>query len=341
EYLLRLMEDGEFQKCISLAEQLLLQGGLTVQELATVNMALCRARLGIDDPFGAIPSGSLAVKLARDVEDWDLLARSLLNLGHAYLATHDFEQALFQFYSLLESERRYVESQRFVGAAWKGIGICHQHQGEHEQALVAFRRSRAWFQKNKVVHGDFTCIHDLVNTYLDWNDVNPKQSLDQVKDLLKEERAIALAHPTETYYKGTYLYDKGALYLRQRRYKRAIIAAMQAMETHKEDHELTFHVHMVLHACTRELGMVKDALGYALAARVEALAVRRFDLEYLSIRAFVETIRQKNGPAALKQLDTEYQAIGVDLSTYLPQYILQRDLVGAPQPTLEPEKPTN
>lgn len=323
DYLVRLMEDGEYQKCLRLAEQQLLRGGMSLSEMAQLNMVICRCRLGLQDSYGAIPSGLLAVKLARDIGEWDILGRALLNVGTAYVGARQYDEALQHFYGYFEHLNRYTTAQRFEGAIWKSIGTAHQRKLETRQAIDAFERARRWYSRRSVDHSVFTCTHDLINTYLQASEQNPEFHLDSVTNLLKDEKAIARRNAGETYYLGTYLLDQASWYLRQERIGRAMVSAMKALEVRKGDHQLAFHCHMVLHRCNLGLGDMKQALGYALAARVEALQGRHYELEFLAAQAMADVIRRE-GTSVLQQLDAEYQAMGVDLGQYISPAILGR-----------------
>jgi tetratricopeptide (TPR) repeat protein len=323
EYLFRLMEDGEFEKCLQLAEQQLLRGGMTLIEMATLNMVICRCRLGVQDPYGAINSGLLAIKLARDTGEWDTLGRSLLNVGTAYMGTRQYDLALQHLYSYFENAHLYATAHRFEGAVWRSIGVAHQRKLETHQAITALNRGRQWFTRQGVDQSAFSCLHDLVHTYLQQHEVKPGTSLEPVAALLREERILVAKHPAESYFRGHYLYDQAEYYLHAKRHGRALVCAMKAMEARKGDHPLNFHAYMVISKCYRQMGEAKQALGHALAARVEALKGRHYELEFVAAQTMVELIRQQ-GAEMVRELDQEYQAIGVDLGQYLSPALLGR-----------------
>jgi len=324
EVLTQTMESGQYQEALRLAEQQLIRGGWDRSQLAQVNLVICRCRLGLQDPYAAVPSGLLATKLARDTGEWDLLGRALLNVGTAFAGIRQYDQALHHFYSYFEHSFRYTTSRRLEGAIWKHIGVTLQHKQESEKAIEALNRARAWYTANDVDLSAFTVTHDLVNTYLGMHDTDPNTNLDPVVDLLAFERAIVRKFPSETFYAGTHLLDRASYYMHGGRLGRAIVCAMQVLEVRKGDHSLAFFAHMVLHRCTKLTGNPKQALGYALAARVEALKDRRFELEYLASQAMADVIRQQ-GKEVVRELDEEYQAIGIDLSQYLSPSLLRRD----------------
>jgi len=322
--LVRLMEEGEFQKCLRLAEQCMMRGGWSLAEMATINMAICRCRLGLGDPYGAVAAGMLAVRLSKDVGEYDLLARALLNLGTAYVGVRQYDQALEQFYAYFEYHTHYKKARRLEGAIWKHIGVTHQRRLESQKALEALTRAREWFSRQEVEYSVFTCTHDLINTYLQMHETDPTISLDPVKYLLEDQKVIVRRNPLDSFYEATYWLDMAAYYLHDSRIGRAMVAANKAMEIRKGDRILAFHAQLILHKCALEVEDPRRALGHALAARVQAVEGRHFDLEFLASQAMADVIKQQ-GSEVIKSLDEEYLAKGVDLGQYLSPWILRRE----------------
>lgn len=325
DVLIRLMEEGDFTKCLRLAEQLMLKGGWSLSQMATINLVICRCRLGIQDPYGAIAAGMLAVKLAKDTGEHDLLGRALLNLGTAYVGIRQYDQALQQFYSYLEFRSEYKEARRLEGAIWKHIGVTLQRKLESQKAIEALTRARDWFSDRGVDYSIFTCNHDLINTYLQMQETDSGNTLEPVMELLFQQRAIARRNQRETYYQGTYLLDLAASYLAQGRVARAMVAANQAMEVHPGERIHTFHCQLILHKCAVEKGNPRRALGHALAARVQAVEGRFYELEFLASQAMADVIKQQ-GPEMVREIDEEYLAKGVDLGQYLSPWVLRREM---------------
>ncbi len=323
DVLSQLLEDGEYEKCLKAAEQQLFRGGYTIAQLAQLNMVICRCRIGMQDPYGAVPSGLLASKLARDVGDWDTLGRSLLNLGTALVAIRQYDQALHHLYSYFEHVLHYGTARKLEGAVWKSIGVAHQRKLDSIQALEALNRARDWFMKKGIDHSAFTCTHDILNTHLQLVEAEAVDTLKPVVSLLAYERTIARKYPNDSYYAATHLLDRASVYYQEGRIGRAIICAMKSMEARKDDYLTTFHGHMVLHRCTKALGNAKQALGYALAARVAAMSAKHFELEFLASQAMADVIK-KQGIQIVRELDEEYQAMGIDLSQYIAPSLLGR-----------------
>lgn len=323
EVLAQLMEDGDYEKCVRLAEQQLLKGGVTLTELAHINFIICRCRLALNDPYGAVPSGLLASKLAKDLSEWDLLGRVLVVLSTAYVGIRNYDQALHQLYSYFEYVAHYQKALRLEGAVWKQIGIAHQRRLEGEKAIEALTNARLWFSKNRIDHGAFTTTHDLINIYLQMHEQDRAVSLEPVADLLKYEQAVARKYSSEPYYQAIFLLDRAATYMHLGRLSRAAVCAQKAIDLRSRDPWIAFHAHMLLHQCTLRSGDPKQAMSYALAARVEALQAQHYELEYLATQAMADVVQHQN-VEFVRELDMEYQKMGIDLGQYLPGTMLHR-----------------
>ena len=121
-----------------------------------------------------------------------------------------------------------------------------------------------------------------------------------------------------------YLLDMAATYLAEGRIGRAMVAANKGLEVHRGDRIHAFHCQMVLYKCSIERGDPRRALGHALAARVQAVEGRFYELEFLSSQDMADVIKQQ-GPEMVRQLDEEYLAMGVDLGQYLSPWVLRRE----------------
>jgi len=321
--LTRLLEEGHYDQALRLAEQELLKSGWNRPQLARVNLVICRCRLEMGDPFGAVPSGLLAAKLARDLAEWDLLGQCLLYTGTAMTGTRQLDQALYQLYQYFEHMHLYNTSLSLEGSVWRAVGIAHQRKLESDKALNALQRARKWFLAHESDRDAFACTSDMINTYLNMHDRDASLSLAPVGELIRYEKELAARHPDDSYYRATYLLDQASVYLAQGRIGRAMVRALQASETRKNDVVLVFHAYMVLHRCSRRIGLHKQALGYAVAARVKALQNKNYEMEFIASQAMADVVREQ-GNNVVRELERDYQAMGVNLSQYLTPDLLRR-----------------
>ncbi|HLO01528.1 MAG TPA: hypothetical protein VK191_00235 [Symbiobacteriaceae bacterium] len=322
EQLIQLMEAGDYEGCLRAAEQVLLRGGLGMVQMAHVNLVISRCKLASNDAFGAIPSGIQATKMARDAKEWDLFGRALLTLGAAYVGANNFTEALEQFYTFLKHLGDFDRSRRLEGAVWRQLGITYGRILETEKAVDSLERARRWFRRNENEHSHFICGSDLVSIYLGRREREPEASIEPVRTILAEQKLYAKRTPHELLYKIQYLYNQGEYYFYTGRIGRAMVAAMQSMDQAQHDHPHRFQCHMLLHRCTVKIGQGKEALGYAVAARLEAMKGRHYELELLAVQAITETIKRE-GAQVVEALEKDYREVGLELSEYLSPGIVR------------------
>jgi tetratricopeptide (TPR) repeat protein len=324
ETLIRLMEEGEFERCLHLAEQLWVQGDRSLSDKAKINLVICRCRLGSRDPLGAIEPGILAVEFARDGGEYDLLGRALLNLGTAYVGVHQYDNALAQFEAYLSFRPQYKFAGRLEGAIWKHIGVTYQRMLESQKALEALERARGWFAQRSIDHSAFTCTHDMINTYFQMHETDPLTSLEPVRPLLTHQKVIARRNAEQPYYLGTYLLDLAAFSLHEGKIAQVEALARQASLVYRGDRIHLIHCEMLLHRAALEAGNARGAVGHALAAWIQAAEGRLTDLEFLACQAMADVLNQQR-TETVRRLDQEYLAMGVDLGLCLSPGSLRRD----------------
>lgn len=322
EQLIQLMEAGDFEGCLRAAEQLLLRGGLGMVQMAHVNLVIARCKLASNDAFGAIPSGIQATKMARDAKEWDLYGRALLTLGAAYVGANQFSEALDQFYSFLKNLADFDRSKRLEGAVWRQLGITYGRILESEKAVDSLERARRWFRRHENEHSHFICGSDLVSIYLGRREREPMASIEPVRSILAEQKLYAKRFAHEPLYRIQYLYNQAEYYFYTGRIGRAMVAAMQSMDLAQSDHAHRFRCHMLLHRCTVKIGQGKESLGYAVAARMEAMKGRHYELELLAVQAITATIKRE-GAQVVEALEEDYREVGLELSEYLSPGILR------------------
>lgn len=101
----------------------------------------------------------------------------------------------------------------------------------------------------------------------------------------------------------------------------AVRGALVALHEAGDDSVKSFRCYMLLKRCAREQGHLRDAMHFAISARLMALDSRRHDLALEAARALGGLVAKAGGEAAgmLRELDQEYQRWGVDLYSFLPR----------------------
>ncbi len=324
EALARLLEEGRYARCLFAAEQIMEQGGLPPEEQAGIHLIMSRCRLALQDAPGAVRSALSAVKLAEQAKSFDLLGRALLTLGAAHAAMQQYEQAVSCFHRYFTYRDCYREAARLEGAAWKSLGITYQRLLQPAQAVHALEAARAWFAGHGMLHGVFTCTHDLINVYL-YMARQDRSQRRPVRRLLLEQRAIAARHPAEPYYAGTYLLDLAAWLLRGGYAGRAAVAAARALTVYRGDPAHACHCYLLLAQCKQRVGEGRQSLSFVLAALSEAVTAGQPELEHLAAEALEELV-EREGVQILRHLDAAYQATAHFPEEMPPVPLLRRDL---------------
>lgn len=280
----RLLDEHKWELCAALAEEVFLHGKLTSQEKAFVCYARCRSLSYMEKYSSALEPGQIAVVLAEEVRDYDLLGRSLVELGYAQ------GHVLGQELCALETLRKCIgykdhyegELKEKTGLLYHNLAVTERAALLHEQALEHFRL--AWEAYERA--GEQTFRERVRRNYC-W------QAL-VVGDLALASRLIALGesqlkfHPQDSEKRMHLLVDQAQFALLNEDYPLAVSLAMEAIAlADKVDDRgvLASSLNIWSQSCER-LGNLHDALMIGIwalreaqrAARPEFIALTRRNL---------------------------------------------------------------
>lgn len=315
--LTQLLEQQDYSRCLDMAAELLRTNRFRpMNELAVIHHAVCRSKIGLSDFLGAMAPGEEAVQLARQADCHDLLGRALLDLGYVYANLRRYDRAITTLHQYFEYKPFYVSGLQYEGKVWYNLGWIYQKQEDWEKAKGAITRAQEfWVQADDAAQAD-ACRRRLIALLLSAGE------LDQVPVLLEEGDAYIQAHSDDAQALGDYLYDAADYYYRLGDHGRSISLAVKALDAWKSSLQQQHHAHMLLYRNAMALGHYKDALGFALSARIAAIDCRSYDLEYESASAMIRLI-QSHGPSLLEELEAEYQSYGLDVYQFVPEALLK------------------
>lgn len=314
QFLEEMIERGECTACLSAAESLLRAGGNSLSDLASINLAISRCRLRLDDYHAALAPALLARKIARDIQDYRLLGRACWVIASVYGYTHQYEQMTRACYEYFEMVPLGYSIPRDEAAIWENLGRGKLF-GEafveavrcFERALEKYRlagdssaafRTLWWMSQALLSSGDHARCRTVLRECLTYSHRLPRSHWGcQAVLLARSELAVAEGHM-----------------------ERAAILAHRALSG--ESKQGKYKAYMLLHRVSLYYQEYKDAIGYALAARVTALEARRYDLEYEAAEAMLTVVGQ-TGADLMSELDAEYLSTGVDLTRYVPSNVLK------------------
>lgn len=314
QHLLNLMEEEDWPGILHLAGRLLNRGGLTAQELASLNLCVCRAHLFQHQYLSGLPAGELARKLALDLGLWDLLGTTLIALAGGYVNTRSYQRALERCIEYLEFMPRFDQVRSREGDVWFILGRAQQALGHLDEATVAYHRAAVLLERGQSTHWAMSAIYRRIECLVE-------RSGSSVLPLLSELRRLAPAHPVPgiagmivAVSRGKYLVSRGRL-------AAAVAVCTRALKACEGDHSqpvTDFKAILCLFVATtcQKLGNDKNALGYAIASRMHATRAQEYVTEFLAMELIYRLLAGGNH-SALADLDREYLEMGLDLSRFI------------------------
>ena len=314
--LVRMLDNQEYQACMKAAESMLLLGQLSPQEQTMAYHALCRSRIGFQDYFGAAEAGNAAVEGARQTGDYDMLGRALLDLGVAQVHIRQYEPAIQTFSTYLLCRAHFDAALQHEGKVFFNLAVTFRRIGRYDDALQYALAARRWFdQAGDALAADESRRSAVATLLL-------AGRLDEADRLLREGDAYqqSIDEPQALL---EHTLQRSELHLLRGEHTCSIELAFSALEGAGDDLALQSRSHLLL--CQNALAMQrwKDALGFALAARVAAIDGRFYDLEFEASELMFGLL-QNQGFDLLRELDQEYFAIGLDICHYISESVYRR-----------------
>lgn len=323
DYLWDLMLQGEYRRSLELAEVELLKTAGDLHSLARLNYIIFFCRMKLGDLVACISSGLLALTLAQRLGNTDLEAGALVNLGWAYNRCRKYEEALAFFYDYVTLNQRTGVAPFREELAWRGIGLSLSNQMRSAEAIKAHERVVAIVSRHGKREDELRAVLDLVSIRLGGAATDPEQFLPGTKELLQTVRSELKQDPALIALETLYLVQVAYYYLYGKRYGRAIVVAHRGLQLSKGDKYLEYRFHMILYRAYSAVQNHKDAFGHALAARMAAIADRRYDLEFEAAEQMA-TVLRRQGLGVMTELDREYQGMGIDLGQFISPNSIQR-----------------
>lgn len=313
-WLKQLLDEGQWDKVLKVSEQLVRRGGYAAVDYAEINYAICRARAFRQETQRAIPAGELAKRLCLDTQQWDLLGKVVLVLGVSYNRMRSYDRSLATLYEYFGYMNQYETAQSLVGRVWHNIGHNLFGTGRVREAADAFRRAREGYRQTGDEHWYFYATHELVECLL-------STDLSAVPALLAELRSFLHTHPTILDCRPSYYLRRARHALHVKAHWWAASLCLSGLAGPPVHAEVKFKLHLTLSEALAALGDYKDALGHALAARMEAIRCSYFNLEFLAVEAMYD-LMSKQGESVIQALDEDYLQQGLDMVPFVGGTVL-------------------
>lgn len=302
EYLEKLVEDREYDKALAYAEQLLLNREVQPNELMVINCMMARARVMKTEFHGAIISGVLSLRLAKDLEEWDYHGLSCLALSASYIMLRQFAEASDICYEYLAYLPMYSKaSSQFEVRIWYNLGIIHNRLGNGHEAIRSLHRAVEAARRLENDRDMHRVRHALIGAHLVTQDYRAVPGL--LAKCLKYLRNNA-QEPGGYESKLWHFVLRSEFGLATNRLSRADLVANHGLRLASGYPRHQFQFHLILSRIAYVKGQLKQALGHTLSARVYAIRCHRFDLETEASELMYELATKQ--PGVLGELGPEH-----------------------------------
>jgi len=315
--LVRLLESGDYRRCLEQALPLLTGGSLEAAARARVLQVICRSRLGLTDYFGAVEAGEQAVALAAEVGESDLLGFALIDLAAALAKIRRRAEALAAYERFLSQLHSFVAARCMEGTVLHEMALVLQQLGQPKAALRRLAEAISWFIRYGDEESAHACRRSAAAVHME------QGHLDAARILLEQCDHYVQNHSANRELFVNHLLDWAALHFAAGRHQESAQVAFQALEHSVDNLEQQARAQLLLSSNALAMGQPKDALNFAMGARVSAIDGRFYQMEFEAADVIFRVLRSE-GVDLLRELDAEYYQEGVDLYHYLSARVIDR-----------------
>jgi len=290
EYLEKLMEERKWEEALSYAEQLLSQVEDDPKTLLRVNMALLISRQELGEFLGAQSIGQLCVKMANELEEWKLFHVSCHYLGLAHYRVGQPDLALATWFELLGHSSSATMDPELEALVRYNIGITYNQLGDLDQATKFFSSSLQVANRSGLARLAHGVRHALLGAYIKHGIVQEVPRL--LAQSLHYVHSIQDASDQVDETRLWHFLIRCQFAMATHRTARARLVAHRGLKESEGHPRLAIEFNMILARIARAIGDKEGAVGHALAARIAAIACRRYDLELAAAEFMYELISE-------------------------------------------------
>jgi len=262
------------------------------------HLTLCQEYMQLPEPNlpKAVFHGEQALTGAETHDLPEVYALAALCLGTCYVRMGWAGDAVKVLRRYLEGSKQTVVLE---GEIHLQLGLALQRLGDRAGAGQALAHSRDWFAHMQMPARAEECALYMAELPL----ANPEDDpqLPETEDPL--EGCLGRAE---------YFLLTGNPLL-------AVRQAITALQQSGKDMVRAFNCYILLMRCARVQGHHKDALNFAISARVAALEAQRHDMAFRATQAFSELCLGlgARGEQLVEELEQEYRESGVEMTRYI------------------------
>lgn len=306
--LLRLLETGQYHRCLEEAAVLSAEGGHGSEGAARIEAAVCRSCLALTDYHCATQAGERAAALAREAGDYDLLGAVLVDLGAALGQTRRLSQAESALREYLDGLPACTAARCMEGIALQRLAGVVLDAGRSVEALTLYERARQWHSR----FGDDASVRECVRAMFRLH----------LRDGRHGDALRLLAQQGETGDCDSLL-DWAEYLLAVGRWGESANAAMAALDLAGGEAERQCRAQLLLCRTAGAQGCKVEALEFALAARVTAIDGRLYALEFEAADLLFGLLRQGGAPL-MREVAADFDRQGVNVYHYLSDEAVRR-----------------
>jgi len=276
EYLEQLVEQRQFPEALKYAEQLLLSGDVTLRDLMVINNTLMISRSETAQYHAALIPGQLALRLARELEEWDYHGLVCIDLSHVFNMIRQYDRACDLCYEFLSHLHLYDKAAKHEFNVFYNLGINHGRTGNPTEAIKSLQRAVEVATRLKKHAFTFGARHALIGAYLTSGNHQP------IPKLLTKCLHFIHSNPGETTLTGRlwHFVLRAEFGLCTKRFERAEMVTRRGLQMAHNEPRHMYAFQMLLSRIAHARGNLTEALGYTLGARVFAIRCQRYDLEH-------------------------------------------------------------
>lgn len=285
EYLELLVEDGDYNKGLSYAEQLLLNNECSPSGLVAIHCSILRCRYYLNEYYGALMSGKLVLRLAEELGEWDYFGTACLYVGSVLDRLGQPEAARTHCYDYLANTHKFGRALRHQTMIWSNLGIYHTQLGDGPEAVRALTRALDLATAAGNARHAHGIRHGLIQAFIKFG------TFTEVPALLAKCLHYLRHETNSPDHRDSLLFHfklRAEFALLTNRPDRALAVARRGLHYAAERPDHLFNLHMVCARVCLYTGNSTDAVMHSLAARVSAIQVRRFELEALAAEFMYE-----------------------------------------------------
>lgn len=271
QMLQKLLDRQDYRLCTEVARELLADEGLSVQDKAEVQHALCRSLIRLGEGQEAVGAGEIAVFLARQNADWDLLGRAIVDSGCAYFMAGCYDKAVARLAEFGEYREHFDQALRFAGQVHYNTGIALHALHRYPEAAEHFARARAHAQQC----GDLAEADDCRRNQV-WNLMRGGKLAD-VPALLAEGDRYVADHPNDTRAHFDHLNDRAFYLYLEGQHAEAVPLINEVLETAGGYPEIQAWAALTAHYIAKAEGLWPEALRMGIIANNHAFKAGRLD----------------------------------------------------------------